>query len=145
MAPPRIFTIGYEKKPITSFLDILLRNKMDILTDVRHNAFSMRPDFRKARLATRLSEAGLEYVHFPGLGIPGRVRRQFDDRESPAKLLSHYSRNILPENPEDFEKLVSLGRTKRIVLMCFEKDVECCHRGIIAQEIEKKGFEVVHL
>ncbi len=144
MAPPRIFTIGYEKKPFNSFLDILLRNKIDILADVRHNAFSMRPDFRKARLAGHLSGVGVEYVHFPGLGIPGRVRREFGG-EGPAKLLFHYSRNILPEKEEDFEKLVSLGRKKRIAIMCFEKDVECCHRGVIAQEIEKKGFEAVHL
>ena len=144
MAPPCIFTIGYEKKTINSFLDILLRNKINVLADVRHNAFSMRPDFRKTRLSGHLSGAGVEYMHFPGLGIPGEIRKKLTS-ESHAKLFSYYSTHILPENPEDFEKLVSLGRKKRMALMCFEKDVECCHRGVLAQEIKKDGFEVVHL
>ncbi|MCX6767247.1 MAG: DUF488 family protein, partial [Candidatus Micrarchaeota archaeon] len=54
---PGIFSIGYEGKDIDSFLDALVRNGIEVVVDVRANAFSMNFAFSKKKLAHSLELA----------------------------------------------------------------------------------------
>jgi uncharacterized protein (DUF488 family) len=44
------FTIGYEGLGISRFLKHLKENRVRTLLDVRHNPFSMNPDFSRSDL-----------------------------------------------------------------------------------------------
>ena len=138
-----IFTIGYEKKDIDLFLDLLVRNSIDLLVDVRYNPFSMNFQFIGSRLEKSLSKVDINYLHIPSLGIPDEKRKKLVTKEDYLSLFEYYSQEILDE--DGLTRLMSLGSKQRIALMCFESDKDCCHRGVITNRLESRGIKVVHL
>lgn len=144
-APPGIFSIGYEKKDIDLFLDILIQNNIEILVDVRHNPFSMNVSYTRKKLSGYLEKAGIGYLHMPELGIDGEHRKGLNASHDYEKLFIFYKNEILPKQTDKIETLAELGKKKRIALMCFEQDKAYCHRSILSESIENKGMTVTHL
>lgn len=142
---PGIFSIGYEKKDIDLFLDLLIQNHIEIVVDVRANPFSMNFVFTKNKLSNYLKKAGIDYIHIPELGINGEHRKELKTDEDYAKLFAFYSKDILPKQTKKVEELKKLGKQKRIVLLCFEQDNGHCHRGVISKQLEATGISVTHL
>ncbi|VVB65701.1 Uncharacterised protein [Candidatus Gugararchaeum adminiculabundum] len=143
---PGIFSIGYEKKDIDLFLDLLVQNGIDTLVDVRANAFSMNFSFTKSKLVNYLEKVGIEYLHVPELGISGEFRKGLDSDADYVKLFEFYQSSILPKQAKKVEEVYELGRKKRIALLCFEQDKGHCHRGVLSKELERcYGVQVTHL
>lgn len=145
-AEPGIFSIGYQGKDSDAFLDVLIRNQIEEVVDVRANPFSMNFTFIKSRLEAKLEKIGIAYRHIPELGIDGSLRREYLADNDYRALFETYSATILPQAQKQVEKLMELGANRRIALLCFEQDVNCCHRGILSKKIEKiTGKKVGHL
>lgn len=141
---PGIFLIGYEGKDIDQFLFDLITNNIEILIDVRNNPRSMKYMFNKGRLQRSLSKVDIQYMHIPDLGIPKEMRTNLTNRADYEALFVKY-REILPSKEEYVKKIISIGESKRIALMCFEKDVSLCHRGQLGNYIVNKGIPVKSL
>ena len=124
-------TIGYEGHDIDSFLDVLIQNKVQTVADVRANPFSMNLAFTKTRLSSHLRKVGIEYIHFPELGIPSDLRKKLDLN----KCFETYELQLLPQHPNEFQALAELGNYKKTALMCFEHDENKCHRNILARQL----------
>src|SRR5258708_6041943 len=76
-----ILTIGHSNKPFDEFLGLLMAHRVTLVVDVRTMPGSRHnPQFNRESLARSLPEAGISYVHLPGLG--GRRRRQKDSPNS---------------------------------------------------------------
>lgn len=133
---PRTFSIGYEKRDIRQFLDLLTRNRIELLVDVRANPVSRKPSFSKSGLANSLSKSGIGYLHMPSLGIESSMRKNLKTDADYAELFRYY-RIHLSFRKEDVTELAKLGFRKRIALMCFERDHLHCHRGILAEVLER--------
>ncbi|MDP3741751.1 MAG: DUF488 family protein [Candidatus Micrarchaeota archaeon] len=142
---PGVFSIGYEKKDIDLFLDLLIQNHVDIVVDIRANPFSMNFSFTKSKLAHYLEKAGIEYLHIPDLGITGEYRKDLKTDADYAELFGFYTREILPKQLNKVSAILELGKSKRVVLLCFEQDKDHCHRGVVSGELEKQGISVTHL
>lgn len=132
---PGLFTIGYEGRDIDLFLNVLIQNAIDVLIDVRKNPFSMKFDFTKNSLKNYLENSEIRYLHIPELGIEGEKRKDLLTLKDYEKLFEDYEKTTIKENPELLDKIVELSRSHRVALMCFEADVNMCHRGIIARNI----------
>src|SRR5919204_6963338 len=75
----RIWTIGHSTRTIEEFIEALRANGIKLVADVRLLPGSRRyPQFNKETLAKSLTDAGIEYEHFPELG--GRRRPRKDSR-----------------------------------------------------------------
>ncbi len=142
---PGIFTIGYEKKDIDSFLDLLIQNHIEKVIDVRANPFSMNFVFTKTKLMHYLEKVGIDYAHFPELGINGEHRKGLQTDSDFEELFDFYSKNILPNQLNKINTLIELGKTKRIALLCFEQNKAYCHRGVLGNILESEGIAVTHL
>ena len=142
---PAVFSIGYEKKDIDLFLDLLIKNGVEVVVDVRANAFSMNFVFTKTKLAQYLEKVGITYLHVPELGISGEHRKDLKTEENYRELFEFYASDILPKQGSKLSELISLGKSKRIALLCFEQDNNHCHRGALSKELEKTGIAVTHL
>jgi uncharacterized protein (DUF488 family) len=143
---PGLFTIGYEGRDIDLFLNVLIQNAIDVLIDVRKNPFSMKFDFTKNSLKGYLENAGIQYLHIPELGIEGEKRKELLTLKDYEKLFEDYEITTIKENPELLDEIVELSRSHRVALMCFEADVNMCHRGVIARNItQKENVEVVNI
>lgn len=143
---PGLFTIGYEGRDIDLFLDILIQNSIDVLVDVRKNPFSMKFDFTKNSLKNYLENSEIRYLHIPELGIEGEKRKDLLTLKDYKKLFEYYEKTTIKDNPELLDNIVELSRSHRVALMCFEADVNMCHRGVIARNIiQKENMEVLNI
>ncbi len=139
-----IVTIGYEGKTIDKFLNELITNKINVVVDVRKNAYSMKFGFQLNKLKNYLEKIDIDYIHMPELGIPSESRKNLKTYEDYQTLFASYKREI--DTKTDYlEKIKSIGQNKKVSLMCFEKDVKYCHRGIIAERLREGGVEVIDL
>jgi uncharacterized protein (DUF488 family) len=133
-----VFSLGYEGLSIDEFLMKLIEEKVQILVDVRNNPWSMKFGFKKHVLKSFSNRLGIEYLHKPVLGIPGKYRKELKTKEDYDKLFDEY-RKQLPSLNEEIKTLHYMAKESRIALMCFEKDPNYCHRTIIAEELCKLG------
>lgn len=139
-----IVTIGYEGKTIDKFLNELIVNKINVVIDVRRNAYSMKFGFQLNKLKNYLEKIGIDYIHIPELGIPSSQRENLENYEDYQILFTNY-RSEIDTKRDHLEMIKSIGQNKKVSLMCFEKDVRYCHRGIIAERLREDGLEVIDL
>lgn len=141
---PKIFTVGYEGKDIDLFLDLLIKNSIEVIIDVRKNPFSMNFSFTKNKLKNYLDKVKIEYITIPELGIEGSQRKGIDTEEGYKKLFKEYEMQLTKKEKE-LNKIILSGDKKRIALLCFEENKDMCHRGIIAKYLNSKGIKVEHI
>ena len=141
-----LYTIGYQGKTPEQLLELLKANGVEQLVDVRRNALSRKPGFTKKRLAEACGEAGIAYHHLPALGVPKELRPKSNTPAAYARFLAHYAQVLLPAEQATAQQLAALALERSSALLCFEADLNCCHRVPLAEEISRlTGLPVVHL
>ncbi|MBI3618930.1 DUF488 domain-containing protein [Candidatus Peregrinibacteria bacterium] len=149
MQTPVIFTIGYEGKTIDAFLNELLENNVNVLVDVRNNPVSMKYGFTGTKLAEYCTVRDIEYLGMPALGIPSVYRQSLETSDDYKQLFQKYRKEVLPHADNSMEKLQRLlEQKKRIALLCFEKDIECCHRHDASEYLQQfcsNRYDLCHL
>jgi uncharacterized protein (DUF488 family) len=143
----KLFTIGYEQAKSDSVIGELRRAGVKLVVDTRAVAASRRPGFSKRQLAAGLDEAEIGYLHLQKLGTPKEGRDAARSGHL-TKLFDIYEKQLAtPEAREQLDELTTIVRSGRTVcLLCYERDVNHCHRRRIAELIcERTGAEVEHL
>ena len=142
-----LFTIGYEQAKSASVIDELKRAHVGLIVDTRAVAASRRPGFSKRQLAAGLDEAGIGYVHLQKLGTP-KEGRDAARSGNLTKLFDIYEKHLATlEAREQLDELTTIVQSGRpVCLLCYERDVDHCHRKRIAELIcERTGATVEHL
>ncbi len=135
---PYLFTIGYEGHTLESYLKVLILKDIQILCDVRKNAYSQKYGFSKSILEKACIGVGIKYIHIPALGIESNKRSSLDCQADYDRLFNEYENTTLRTANEQLNYIVDLLHTeKRIALTCFEKDPKQCHRTRVANAIVK--------
>lgn len=138
MHEPAFFTIGYEGISLEEYLNILIKNNVKLLCDVRKNALSKKYGFSKNELRNACSRVNITYAHLPDLGIPSEERQSLNDQNDYNELFTWYEEKVLPKNAGKVQELFLLNRQyERIAITCFEHSVDQCHRGRLAKVIEQ--------
>lgn len=141
-----VFTIGYEGTDIDRFVRTLKAVGVQQLADVRAVAVSRKPGFSKRKLAAKLAEEGIEYLHFVALGDPkpGRDAARAGDFDGFREI---YGAHILTTEAQDaLRSLTEAVQGVATCLMCFERDPATCHRTIVAREVsEALDFDIFNL
>jgi len=144
-----LYTIGYEGGSLENYLNKLVKNDVRVLVDVRNNPLSMKFGFSKSQLKRYCESLGIQYAHFPDVGIVSDKRQELNSQEDFDKLFADYRRTNLPKTKPTQEAIFDLlKRHKRIALTCFEADHCQCHRSHLAHSISTlPGFvyEIKHL
>jgi uncharacterized protein (DUF488 family) len=141
-----VFSIGYEGKSIEQFITILKDNKVQQLIDVRELAFSRINGFAKSALKKALNDNGIIYKHFPELGSPSQLRHKLWQEGNYDLFFKEYASALgRPESQVALVDLEGLAHVRRTAMMCFERNIEKCHRRIIKERLIKDGFKVVEL
>lgn len=128
-----LLTLGYEKRDLPAFIEILRRAGVTALVDVRQTAWSHKPGFSKSAFRAGLERRGIRYLHIPEAGNPKTVRAQARSHEEcllrfEAHLEAH------PECEAVFDRALGelLIEERRVCLVCYERHPGDCHRGILA-------------
>ena len=140
-----IYTIGYQGLTIDEYLSILTENDVNVLCDLRHSTSSRwKPDFSKKRLADRLAQLGIKYIHIPQLGIESARRKSVNSEEDLA-----YSRNTRLNSrgiSRNYELKTLHNQHHKIALTCLERDPQQCHRTCVSDYLNAThGIEIRHL
>jgi uncharacterized protein (DUF488 family) len=146
MPRPVLYTIGYEGADPDRFLTTLKDSGVETLADVRAVALSRKRGYSKTALRTSLENAGIGYRHFIQLGTPksGREAARAGNGELMRRI---YCDEVLSTEAarSAFDELAELAQVQPICLLCFERDPENCHRRILAQRLEERGWKTVDL
>ncbi|MFX1352145.1 MAG: DUF488 family protein, partial [Promethearchaeota archaeon] len=134
------YTIGYEMKTPQQFLELLKKAGVRTVIDARAEPRSMeREEFDKENLEGMLKNNGIEYKHFPSLGVPSDVRKRLSETGDFQRFFRWYDNNVLKNGPLDSTEFKSLEHP--IAIMCGEFDPTKSHRHRIALALEKKGLK----
>ena len=144
--PPDLYTIGYEGISIEQYVTRLMEHCVSTLLDVRRNPFSMKFGFSKAQLQRITRECGIEYRHFPMLGIESGHRKGLETHADYKRLFAKYRRS-LARKEDDLDAIEDILRKHaRVALTCFEQDHAWCHRTPLAAAVQSRyGIAVEHL
>jgi uncharacterized protein (DUF488 family) len=140
-------TVGHSNRPLEGFLRLLRAHQVTLVVDVRKKPGSRRnAQFNRDTLSNGLHEAGIGYVHLPGLG--GSRRRTPSSPNAGWKNASFqgYADYMLtPEFERSLEDLLTLARGHRIAVMCAEAVPWRCHRSLIADALVVRAVAVEHI
>ncbi|MBI2271848.1 MAG: DUF488 domain-containing protein [Bacteroidetes bacterium] len=144
-----LFTIGYEGISLEEYLNRLLKNDVKILVDVRNNPLSMKYGFSKNQLKRYCESVGVQYLHFPEVGIQSNQRQELNSQNDYDKLFAVYRKdNLTKTKPTQTAILNLLKQHQRIAITCFEANICQCHRKHLAEAIESLPsfeYEVKHI
>jgi uncharacterized protein (DUF488 family) len=142
-----IFTIGHSNRTAEEFVELLVKNEITAVIDVRRFPTSKLPYFKGEYLRQILSEAGIEYYWLPGLG---GFRKKIVDESPNVSIKSEGFRNyadymLTNEFRLVIEELQGIASSKLSVIMCAERFYWKCHRKFISDYLVMKGWRVIHI
>lgn len=146
VAPPAVYTVGYEGRQLDGLLDLLVQTGIRRLADVRRNPVSRRFGFHKSTLSTHCAKLDIEYVHLPELGIASEERSHLSSTRDYAAVFARYERETLPIQAEAVARVAGWMRESATAVMCMERAACECHRGRLANRIHAlTELPVIHL
>lgn len=137
-----LLTIGHSTRPLDEFIALLKANAITLVADIRTIPRSRQnPQFNKDSLPDPLKNAGIGYVHMPGLG--GLRHAKHDSvnagwRNASFRGYADYMQT--PEFEKQIEELILLAKEHRIALMCAEAVPWRCHRSLISDALTVRGI-----
>jgi hypothetical protein len=140
---PGLCTIGYEGRTLEGFLNVLLRDEVTVLCDVRQNSLSRKYGFSKNTLQKSCGGVGIRYEHLPELGIASESRRGLTAQEGYDALFDVYERETLPNQVDALNKIMDwIEKGERVALTCYERLPKQCHRTCVAKALERRFGKV---
>ena len=145
----KLYTIGFTQKRAETFFDLLLRNGVQRLVDIR-----IKPDGQLAGFAKRddlpyflqhLAE-GCQYIHMPDLAPTVEIMEAYREGKDwqlyAQRFTALMDERHIPEalNRHGFEALTSC-------LLCSEASPDHCHRSLVARRLAASwpDVEIIHL
>jgi uncharacterized protein (DUF488 family) len=145
--PGRLYTVGHSTRSFGELLELLNREGVRHLIDVRAFPASRRyPHFSKESLGKTLPAASIRYTHFPELG--GRRKGRPDSsnvqwRNAGFRAYADYMET--PEFEAALDGLLVHATESVCAVMCAEAVPWRCHRTLIADAVEARGMPVFHI
>lgn len=144
-----LYTIGYEGVSLEEYLNKLIKNSVQVLVDVRKNPLSMKFGFSKTLLKKFCESIGIQYLHFPEVGIESDQRQELNSQQDYDKLFKIYKTENLRKTVDSQSAILEvLKSNKRIALTCFEANICQCHRKPLSESIASLpgfNFELIHI
>ena len=142
-----IYTIGHSNRTIADFIAMLHSFGIKVLADIRSMPGSRKwPQFNQSALNVSLHEAGIKYIHMPGLG--GRRKAKPDSVNTAWHNKSFMGYADYMETPEfkgAIKELEDIARNEPTVYMCAEALWWRCHRSLVSDYLKVQGWNVLHI
>ena len=144
---PELYTIGYEATSQETLFQTLVYHDVQTLLDIRLLPLSRKPGLSKTALGIAAVGVGIEYRHIRALGTPRDLRYQRKIDHDETAFRAGYL-TYLATQSEAMNALVEQTQNSRCCLLCYEANVEECHRLLVANraaELTGGALKVVHL
>jgi len=138
-----IYTVGHSNHQPERFLELVVRHGINVLGDVRSRPYSrMNPQFNRENLKRMLEASGIQYVF-----LGGELGARSDDPGCYSGGKVQYERLARTDLfRQGLDRAREIAKTRRLALMCAEKEPLECHRTIlVARELSKRSVTVRHI
>lgn len=138
-----IYTIGHSTLSTDKFLRLLQGNRITAVADVRSAPYSRHnPQFDRDELRATLAQHGIQYV-FLGKELGARSDDECCYVDDKAQYALIAKTNLFQSG---IARVMEGATSRRIALMCAEKNPLECHRTIlVARELVGRGCTVTHI
>ena len=139
-----ICTIGHSTHPLDEFVNLLKKNEITHLLDVRTVPRSRHnPQFNKETLPDSLRATGIKYTHLPGLGgLRRALKDSINEGWRNASFRGYADYMQTQEFVENVNQVIELAAHDCCALMCAEAVPWRCHRSLIADALVVRGVRV---
>ena len=127
-----VYTLGTSTRTWEEFVALLKYLGVEVVVDVRRFPTSRFEYFQKEELARLLPKEGIAYSHL-GERLGGYRRGGYQ-----AFLAREEFRRGLEEVEE-------IARERKTAIVCAERLPWRCHRRFIGMELERQGWQVIHV
>ena len=142
-----LWTVGHSTRSLDELVDLLKKNAIELLVDVRTVPGSRRlPHFAKAVLQEEVRRRGVAYLHLPELGglrKPTGSDENAGWRNASFRAYADYMQT--PAFEGALKHLLDLAVARRTAVMCAEAVPWRCHRSLIADALTVRGAQVRHI
>lgn len=143
----KIFTIGFTKKNAEQFFNLLKKNGVKKLIDIRLNNHSQLAGFTKGEdLKYFLKEiAGIEYVHDLDFAPTKKLLKKYQEQKISWSEYEKEFNQILEARMKN--RKTDLNDYDLSCFLCSEPTAEKCHRRLVTEYLKGKNLnmEIVHL
>ncbi len=145
---PAVYTIGYRRKPLATFIGQLREAGVDAVIDVRlRNTSHLAGYTKRDDLAFLLREGfGIAYEHHPELAPTREILDAYRDDQDWAAYESHFLPLLVERVTESVGREI-IARYRAPCLLCAEPQPDDCHRRLVAEywAAHLPGLSIVHL
>ncbi|MDI6892017.1 MAG: DUF488 domain-containing protein [Actinomycetota bacterium] len=128
----KIFTVGSSNRTWDEFLNLLKMYRIQALVDARRFLTSKFDHFKQENLAGALEKAGINYIYL-GQELGGYQSGGYEKYTSSERF------------KEGIEMLEKLAEKELVAVMCAEKLPWRCHRRFIGNNLQRRGWQVIHV
>ncbi len=146
MASSTLFTIGYEGASVEGLVAALKEAGATRLIDIRYSPYSRRDAFSREALKRAVEAYGIGYTHLRALGNPpqGREAARLGHRAAYREIFTAHLDGA--EGQAGLAEAMALARSEPCCLLCLERNVRDCHRGMVGERLAAMGgFATEHL
>ncbi|MCL5074632.1 MAG: DUF488 domain-containing protein [Chloroflexi bacterium] len=127
-----IFTVGSSTRDSGEFIHLLKSYGIEVVVDVRRFPTSRIVSYKKDNLSRLLAEFGLSYLYL-GEELGGYRSGGYEAYTATGSF------------QQGLRRLEEEAAQRGVVVMCAERFPWKCHRRFIAAELQKRGWEVIHI
>ena len=143
-----IYTIGFTKKSLKGFIDLLKKNEITKLIDTRLSRDSQLSGFAKSKDIKYVLEEVLKikYEIIPEFSPTKELLRTYQKDKDWGKYEEGFLELIKERKLERLKGIV-LDEKERVCLLCSEEKADKCHRRLLAEFFSILGNKanIIHL
>ena len=138
-----IYTIGFTKKSLEEFINLLKKNKIQKIIDIRLNNSSQLSGFAKGNdLRYILKSTGIGYEYVKELAPDKSIFKKYMQDKDWDIYQKRFNELMKKRNGKEILSDLLKDR-KTTCLLCSEDTADKCHRRLVAELL--KSVEIVHL
>ena len=139
-----IHTLGHSNHTKSELMDLLRRNRIQTVVDVRSTPYSCYVRrFNRDELQGCLTSRGIQY-RFMGDILGGRPTEKGLYTKQGRANYRAIART--PGFQRGLEEIVRAAESERVCLICTEKDPTQCHRTLlVAHDLHSRGLDLLHI
>ena len=137
-----LYTIGFTQKKANYFFELLQKNNVSKIIDVRLNNNSQLAGFTKQDDLKYFLKtiANIDYIHLPILETTEEILKKYKKKEiSWMQYELSFNQILEKRNPKT---IISIDQLKNACLLCSEPEATHCHRRLVAEYFKKIYSEI---